>query len=142
MDQRESNLVANSVTSSRYGCHFFSSFTSCRLTNSKEDLKSWYPELASRIRITLVEALPNVLPSFSKELIAYTERTFKESDIDILTKTMVRKVNEKSVVLKGPDGVEREVPCGMVVWAAVCSVLVVVFLLFHVSPHRATLVAK
>ncbi|KAG1741038.1 hypothetical protein EDD22DRAFT_1007277 [Suillus occidentalis] len=30
-------------------------------------------ELASRIRITLVEALPNVLPSFSKELIAYTE---------------------------------------------------------------------
>lgn len=84
----------------------------------EEDLKSWYPELASRIRITLVEALPNVLPSFSKELIAYTERTFKESDIDILTKTMVRKVNEKSVVLKGPDGVEREVPCGMVVWAA------------------------
>ncbi|KAG1840375.1 NDE2, mitochondrial external NADH dehydrogenase [Suillus subalutaceus] len=84
----------------------------------EEDLKSWYPELASRIRITLVEALPNVLPSFSKELIAYTERTFKESDIEILTKTMVRKVNEKSVVLKGPDGVEREVPCGMVVWAA------------------------
>ncbi|KAG1796174.1 NDE2, mitochondrial external NADH dehydrogenase [Suillus variegatus] len=84
----------------------------------EEDLKSWYPELASRIRITLVEALPSVLPSFSKELIAYTERTFKESDIDILTKTMVRKVNEKSVVLKGPDGVEREVPCGMVVWAA------------------------
>ncbi|KAG1733906.1 NDE2, mitochondrial external NADH dehydrogenase [Suillus paluster] len=84
----------------------------------EEDLKSWYPELASRIRITLVEALPNVLPSFSKELIAYTERTFKESEIEILTKTMVRKVNEKSVVLKGPDGVEREVPCGMVVWAA------------------------
>ncbi|KAG2029973.1 NADH dehydrogenase [Suillus americanus] len=84
----------------------------------EEDLKSWYPELASRIRITLVEALPSVLPSFSKELIAYTERTFKESDIEILTKTMVRKVNEKSVVLKGPDGVEREVPCGMVVWAA------------------------
>jgi len=63
-----------------------------------------------------------VLPSFSKELIAYTERTFKESEIEILTKTMVKKVNEKNVVLKGPDGVEREVPCGMVVWAAVCSV--------------------
>ncbi|KAG2744851.1 NADH dehydrogenase [Suillus brevipes Sb2] len=76
----------------------------------EEDLKSWYPELASRIRITLVEALPT--------LIAYTERTFKESDIDILTKTMARKVNKNSVVLKGPDGVEREVPCGMVVWAA------------------------
>lgn len=55
---------------------------------------------------------------------------------------MVRKVNEKSVVLKGPDGVEREVPCGMVVWAAVCSVLVLVFLFFMCLLHRATLVAK
>jgi hypothetical protein len=71
-----------------------------------------------------------VLPSFSKELIAYTERTFKESDIDILTKTMVKKVNEKSVLLKGPDGVEREVPCGMVVWAAVGSVLLHAFHFF------------
>lgn len=64
-----------------------------------------------------------MLPSFSKELIAYTERTFKESDIDILTKTMVKKVGEKNVLLRGPDGVEREVPCGMVVWAAVSLVL-------------------
>lgn len=41
------------------------------------------------MHLTLVEALPNVLPSFSKELITYTERTFKESRIDILTGTMV-----------------------------------------------------
>ena len=116
--------------------------TSCHLTsyltNFKEDLKSWYPELASRIRITLVEALPSVLPSFSKELITYTERTFKESDIDILTKTMVKKVNEKSVLLKGPDGVEREVPCGMVVWAAVGFVLLQYFRVFtrlHAGQH-------
>jgi NADH:ubiquinone reductase (non-electrogenic) len=31
-------------------------------------LLQWYPELASRIKITLIEALPNVLPMFSKQL--------------------------------------------------------------------------
>lgn len=87
----------------------------------EDDLKSWYPELASKIRISLVEALPSVLPMFSKQLIDYTESTFKESKIDILTKTMVKEVKERSVVLQMPDKSIREVPCGIVVWAAVCS---------------------
>jgi len=84
----------------------------------EEDLRSWYPELSNNIRISLVEALPSVLPMFSKKLIDYTESTFKEAKIDILTKTMVKEIKEKSVMLQGPDGVIREVPCGMVVWAA------------------------
>jgi NADH:ubiquinone reductase (non-electrogenic) len=58
----------------------------------EDDLKMWYPELAGRIRITLVEALPSVLPTFSKQLIDYTESTFKESKIEVLTKTMVKEV--------------------------------------------------
>ncbi|KAF8880564.1 hypothetical protein BD779DRAFT_1548969 [Infundibulicybe gibba] len=84
----------------------------------EDDLKSWYPELAGKVRITLVEALPSVLPMFSKQLIEYTESTFKEEKIEILTKTMVKEVKEKSVVLQMPDKSIVEVPCGMVVWAA------------------------
>ncbi|KAJ3576009.1 hypothetical protein NP233_g709 [Leucocoprinus birnbaumii] len=84
----------------------------------ENDLKSWYPELAGKIRITLVEALPSVLPTFSKQLINYTESTFKESKIDILTKTMVKEVKERSVVLQMPDKSIQEMPCGLVVWAA------------------------
>ena len=61
------------------------------LTLLQDDLKSWYPELAAKVRITLVEALPSVLPMFSKQLIEYTESTFKESKIDIMTKTMVKE---------------------------------------------------
>ncbi|KAF5381668.1 hypothetical protein D9615_005464 [Tricholomella constricta] len=83
----------------------------------EDDLKSWYPELASKIKITLVEALPSVLPMFSKQLIDYTESTFKESKIDIMTKTMVKEVKDKSVVLQMPDKSMKELPCGMVVWA-------------------------
>ncbi|KAJ7363837.1 pyridine nucleotide-disulfide oxidoreductase-domain-containing protein [Mycena albidolilacea] len=84
----------------------------------EEDLKSWYPELADKIKITLVEALPSVLPMFSKRLIEYTMSTFKESKIDILTQTMVKEVKEKSVTLALPNKSVVDVPCGMVVWAA------------------------
>ncbi|KAJ7621191.1 pyridine nucleotide-disulfide oxidoreductase-domain-containing protein [Roridomyces roridus] len=84
----------------------------------EEDLKMWYPELASKIKITLVEALPSVLPMFSKSLIDYTVSTFKESKIDILTQTMVKEVKDKSVTLAMPDKSIVEMPCGMVVWAA------------------------
>ncbi|KAI0748892.1 NADH dehydrogenase [Fomes fomentarius] len=84
----------------------------------EEDLRSWYPELAENVRITLVEALPSVLPMFSKQLIDYTMSTFKEAKIDILTKTMVKEVKEKSVVLQLPDKTIVEVPCGLVIWAA------------------------
>ncbi|KIK95023.1 hypothetical protein PAXRUDRAFT_11705 [Paxillus rubicundulus Ve08.2h10] len=84
----------------------------------EEDLKSWYPELHPYMRLTLVEALPGVLPTFSKELIAYTERTFKESRIDIQTATMVKGIKPTSVLLKPKDAAEQEVDCGLVVWAA------------------------
>ncbi|RPD56514.1 NADH dehydrogenase [Lentinus tigrinus ALCF2SS1-7] len=84
----------------------------------EEDLRSWYPELSENVRITLVEALPSVLPMFSKQLIDYTESTFKAAKIDILTKTMVKEIKEKSVVLQMPDKSIAEVPCGLVVWAA------------------------
>jgi NADH:ubiquinone reductase (non-electrogenic) len=79
--------------------------------------------LASKIRITLVEALPSVLPMFSKELINYTQSTFKQSKIDILTKTMVKEIKDNSVVLQMPDKSIVDMPCGLVVWAAVWDLL-------------------
>jgi NADH:ubiquinone reductase (non-electrogenic) len=83
----------------------------------EEDLKAWYPELAGRIRISLIEALPSVLPMFSKQLIDYTVSNFKEQKIDVLTKTMVQEIKDTSVVVKRPDGKIEEIPCGIVVWA-------------------------
>lgn len=75
------------------------------------------------MKITLVEALPSVLTMFSKQLIDYTESTFKQAKIDILTKTMVKEIKDKSVILQMPDKSVVEVPCGMVVWAAVSLLL-------------------
>jgi NADH dehydrogenase FAD-containing subunit len=74
-------------------------------------------ELADKIKITLVEALPNVLPAFSKQLIDYTESTFKEQNITIHTRTMVKEVQDKSIVVQKPDGSNATIPYGLLVWA-------------------------
>ncbi|KAK1751860.1 putative external mitochondrial NADH-ubiquinone oxidoreductase 1 precursor [Echria macrotheca] len=87
----------------------------------EEDIKKLIPDISDRFRVTLIEALPNVLPSFSKQLIEYTESTFKEEKIDIKTKTMVKNVTDKSVEAEvtGPDGKKEKVvfPYGLLVWA-------------------------
>ncbi|BDD59688.1 External alternative NADH-ubiquinone oxidoreductase mitochondrial [Monascus purpureus] len=85
------------------------------------DLKKWIPDIKENFHVTLVEALPNVLPMFSKQLIDYTESTFKEESITIRTKTMVKKVTDKHIEAEvtRPDGTkEREIiPYGLLVWA-------------------------
>ncbi len=87
----------------------------------EEDIKKWVPEISDKFKVTLIEALPNVLPSFSKQLIDYTESTFKEEKINILTKTAVKKVTDKTVEAEatGPDGKKSTMvmPYGLLVWA-------------------------
>jgi len=86
-----------------------------------EDLKKWIPDIKDNFHVTLVEALPNVLPMFSKQLIEYTEKTFKEETITIRTKTMVKKVTDKYIEAEstGPDGKKQleKIPYGLLVWA-------------------------
>lgn len=86
-----------------------------------EDLKKWIPEIKDNFHVTLVEALPNVLPMFSKQLIDYTESTFKEEEITIRAKTMVKKVTDKYIEAEvtNPDGSKsmETIPYGLLVWA-------------------------
>lgn len=87
----------------------------------EEDLKKWIPEIKDNFHVTLVEALPNVLPMFSKQLIDYTESTFKEEKITIQTKTMVKNVTDKYIEAEvtKPDGSKEieTIPYGLLVWA-------------------------
>lgn len=87
----------------------------------EEDLKKWVPDIAKDFKVTLVEALPNVLPSFSKQLIKYTEDTMKDEQITVLTKTMVKKVDGKTITAEATkaDGSKEliELPYGLLVWA-------------------------
>ncbi|PGH17629.1 hypothetical protein AJ79_00990 [Helicocarpus griseus UAMH5409] len=86
-----------------------------------DDLRKWVPEIKDNFKVTLVEALPNVLPMFSKQLIDYTESTFKEEAITIRTKTMVKNVSDKFIEAEvtNPDGTKEieKIPYGLLVWA-------------------------
>lgn len=87
----------------------------------ENDLKKWIPEISNNFHVTLVEALPNVLPMFSKNLIDYTEQTFKEETIEIRTKTMVKNVTENYIEAEYTDQsgkkVTEKIPYGLLVWA-------------------------
>ena len=87
----------------------------------QNDLRKWVPEIAGNFHVTLVEALPNVLPSFSKQLIDYTEQTFREETIEVRTKTMVKNVTDTYIEAEftGPDGKKQleKIPYGLLVWA-------------------------
>ncbi|CAK4032097.1 External alternative NADH-ubiquinone oxidoreductase, mitochondrial [Lecanosticta acicola] len=87
----------------------------------EEDLRKWMPEIQDNFHVTLVEALPSVLPMFSKSLIDYTEKTFKEETIEIRTKTMVKNVTDKYIEAEYTDAngqkqIEK-IPYGLLVWA-------------------------
>ncbi|KAL2156254.1 hypothetical protein VTH82DRAFT_999 [Thermothelomyces myriococcoides] len=107
----------------------------------EEDIKKLVPEISDRFRVTLIEALPNVLPMFSKQLIEYTESTFKEEKINIHTKTMVKKVTDKTVEAEvtRPDGKKETVvfPYGLLVWATGNAVRPVVRDLMSRIPAQA-----
>ncbi|KAL2104543.1 hypothetical protein VUR80DRAFT_10349 [Thermomyces stellatus] len=107
----------------------------------EQDIKKLIPDFSPRFKVTLIEALPNVLPMFSKTLIEYTQETFKEQTIDIKTQTMVKQVDEKSLtaVVTKPNG-EKEtitIPYGLLVWATGNTVRPVVRDLIKRIPAQA-----
>lgn len=86
-----------------------------------QDLKKWIPEVASELKVTLVEALPNVLNMFNKKLVDYTKQVFQDTNIDLKTNSMVKNVSDKSITaqVKSKDGSTEmiEIPYGMLIWA-------------------------
>ncbi|KAH9263944.1 hypothetical protein BASA83_012612 [Batrachochytrium salamandrivorans] len=82
-----------------------------------QDLLAWYPDLAGKIKITLVEASTHVLPMFSKQLIEYTEKHFAANKVTILNNTVVKKVNQRDIEVMDAQKAIHTVPYGLIVWA-------------------------
>lgn len=79
---------------------------------------------------------------FSKQLIDYTESTFKEEKITIRTKTMVKNVTDKFIEAEvtNPDGSKalEKIPYGLLVWATGNAVRGVVRDLMNQIPAQKT----
>jgi NADH:ubiquinone reductase (H+-translocating) len=68
-------------------------------------------------KILLIEAGPEVLPSFAPKLGRYTRRRLERMGVDILVNTMAQAMDQSSVTVKGPSGDQR-IPARTKIWAA------------------------
>lgn len=85
----------------------------------KDDLKRAFPQVANKVKISLIEALPNILPMFDKSLIEYAEKKLKvTNNVNVMTKSAVTKVAEQTLTIKDADGNIQEVPYGCLLWVA------------------------
>ncbi|AMD20296.1 HDL448Wp [Eremothecium sinecaudum] len=85
-----------------------------------QDLKRFMPSIAKEVQIHLVEALPNVLNMFEKKLTSYAQEVLESTNINLMLKTAVGKVEEKFLIAKtNENGTVREekIPYGTLIWA-------------------------
>lgn len=78
-----------------------------------EDLKEPYAGLIQDLRITLLEAGEHILNTFDAALSDYALRLFRRQRIEVRTRSLVRRIKAKSIVLAD----RSEVPYGLVVWS-------------------------
>lgn len=78
-----------------------------------EDLQKAYPHLVAEARITLVEAMKEILGTFDEKLRRYATELFARQRISVLTESPVIKVDKKILYLK--DG--SELPYGLLLWS-------------------------
>lgn len=85
----------------------------------KHDLRKAFPEVANRVKISLLEAMPQILPSFDRTLVEYVVKKFRESrSINVLTQSMVTEIKEDYIVIKETNGNIRHIPYGFLLWVA------------------------
>lgn len=78
-----------------------------------EDLTKSYPHLVPESKITLVEAMKEILSSFDEKLRRYATDLFRRQRISVLTDSPVTRVEEKFIHLK--DG--SALPYGLLLWS-------------------------
>jgi len=69
-------------------------------------------------RILLLEAGPQILPTFAPELSQSAARMLHSMGVEVMTGARVRNIAEGRVEWTSPDGTVRILECGATVWAA------------------------
>ena len=77
-------------------------------------LHSDYADAANRVRVSIIEAGPRLVPSFSESLSAKTQKDLEKLGVTVLTDTSVKEVLPNSILTL--DG--KSIPANTTVWAA------------------------
>lgn len=79
----------------------------------REDLRKLYPSLLPLARITLVEAMQEILGAFDQKLRQYATSLFRRNGITLLTSSPVVRVEDGSLTLKNGT----ELRFGLLLWS-------------------------
>lgn len=77
-------------------------------------LRSDYADAADRVRVSIIEAGPRLVPSFSESLSNKTQKDLEKLGVKVLTNTSVKEVLPDSILTL--DG--NSIPANTTVWAA------------------------
>lgn len=86
---------------------------SAELHDFVRDARKAYPEVVDDVKITLLEATEELLPSFDEALQNYTENRFQREGIEVRVECAAQEVQKDHVILTSGE----RLPCGMVVWS-------------------------
>ncbi len=78
------------------------------------ELKNWCGELEKefhgcRLRVTLIEAAPSVLPGFDRRIVAITAQRLKQLGVEIIVGKKIARAEKKEVVLENGKKIDFDV---------------------------------
>jgi NADH:ubiquinone reductase (non-electrogenic) len=82
----------------------------------RSDLKISFPNVADRLKITLIEALPAILPMFEKPISDNVKQHLASLGVEVRTETMVKGVDNESITLERNRLWTTVCLCGLLGW--------------------------
>ncbi|KAG0221621.1 hypothetical protein BGX31_009676 [Mortierella sp. GBA43] len=79
----------------------------------REDCSRLFPGLMNHVTLAVYDVAPTILANFDQSLSQYCMNKFKRSGIEVRTGTVVERVEDGKLVLKGG----KEIPFGCLVWS-------------------------
>jgi NADH:ubiquinone reductase (non-electrogenic) len=84
----------------------------------KRDVTRSFPTIASQLKVTLIEALPQLLPMFTSEIGDNVKKHLASIGVNVLTETMVKGVDSNTITLATKSGEKSTLDYGAMVWVA------------------------
>jgi len=84
-----------------------------------EDLQRYFPKLAPKIRITVIQSGEHILNTFDLKISNYAEKTFQRENIEVITNARVIEVRPTEIVVFDKTSNKNiTIPFGLCVWSA------------------------
>jgi len=82
------------------------------------DVRRSFPDIVDNMKVTLVEALPQLLPMFNRSIGDSVKNHLNSVGVAVRTETMVKNVDSRVISLGKKDTEDEQFDYGMLVWVA------------------------